>query len=261
MLDANAAMFFAGSPQVMRVPDWKTFDRPAFWNRLKQTDLTLENICIHAHYLINLANLTNAIVYQRSLRLLLEICAFAQAVKVKYIILHPGAALKSDRRLAMEQIAISLKHVLTQFPGLVICLETMSGKGSEIGRTFEELQFIIRQVNRPEQVEVCWDTCHLYSAGYDIKTKLDAVLTEFDAKIGLNKLRFIHLNDTFHPLNSRLDRHAKLGEGLLGTKPFARLIRHPQLANKVWILETPHQNNPGGYKSEIALLRSYYEEH
>lgn len=252
-------MFFAGSPQIMRVPDWRKLDRDAFWRLLKEHQIPLKNICIHAHYLINLANLTNAIVYQRSFHLLMQICLFATALKIKYIILHPGSALKSDRRLAMEQVANSLKKLLTQFPAITICLETMSGKGSEIGKTFEELAFIITKTNKSSQLQVCWDTCHLYASGYDIRNDLDTVLSEFDTKIGLEKLRFIHLNDTHHPFKSHLDRHAKLGDGYLGYPTFFNLINHKKLDSKVWILETPHQQNRDGYKKEIMSLKTHYE--
>ncbi len=258
-LDANASMFFAGSPQMMRVPDWKKMNRSTFWKLLQKHQISLENICIHAHYLINLANLTNAVTYQKSFRLLTEICHFAVALKIKYIILHPGSALKSDRRLAMEQVAYSLKKILDQFPTITICLETMSGKGSEVGKTFEELAFIMTKTNKLAQLQVCWDTCHLYAAGYDIKNDLDAVISEFEAIIGLKKLRFVHLNDSQHPLKSHRDRHAKLGEGYLKQQTFFKLINHDKLHDKVWILETPHQNNPTGYKEEIASLKVNYE--
>ncbi len=258
-LQANAMMFFAGSPQVMRVTDWRKLDRTTFWNNLTKNNINIENICIHAHYLINLANLSNLKVYQKSFDLLSKVCEFAQALKIRYIILHPGSALKHDRNLAMQQVANSLQKIIDLYPNIIICLETMSGKGSELGKNFDELKFLIQTIKRPKNIQVCWDTCHLFSAGYDIKNNLNQIITEFDTKIGLSKLRFIHLNDSKTAFNSRLDRHEKLGVGSLGEFTFKQLINHQQLKNKVWILETPHKQNFNGYKSEIAFLKQSYE--
>ena len=135
-----------------------------------------------------------------------------------------------------------------------ILLETMSGKGSEVGSTFEELQQIMENVHLKEKVGVCLDTCHVYSAGYDIVNKLDSVLEQFDNIIGLNKLKAIHLNDSKMPFDSRKDRHEQIGKGTIGLEAIVNIINHPKLKHLPFILETPNELN--GWKEEIALLKS-----
>ena len=256
-IGGNTMMFFAGSPQNWKVLDWKNLDRQSFWNGLTKRHWNLADVCIHAHYLINLGNLINPQVYRKSYQLLEQICAFAQGLQIRYIILHPGSALKQDRTRSLHQVGTSLNQILQKYPQVTICLETMSGKGSELGKTFAELKTIIDQITNPEQIMICWDTCHLYAAGYDIKQKLPQVVAEFDQVIGLDKLKFIHVNDTLHPFNSHLDRHANLGAGYLGWKTFFDLVDHPQLKTKVLILETPMRNDLTVYQKEIQRLKEH----
>ena len=132
----------------------------------------------------------------------------------------------------------------------------MSGSGTEIGSTFEELKTIMDQVHLNEKMGVCMDTCHVYSAGYDIKNDLDGVLSHFDKVIGLNRLKAIHLNDTKMPFNSHKDRHEKIGQGQLGLDAIVQIINHPALKDKLFLLETP--NELDGYKAEIDLLKAHY---
>ena len=139
-----------------------------------------------------------------------------------------------------------------------VLLETMAGKGSEIGRTFEEIREIIDGVELKDHIGVCLDTCHIFDGGYDIVNKLDEVLEEFDRVIGLEKLYAIHLNDSMNPLGSHKDRHAKIGEGNIGLEALTRVINHPKLRDLPFFLETP--NELEGYGKEIKLLRSLYEE-
>ena len=136
--------------------------------------------------------------------------------------------------------------------------ETMAGKGTEVGRTFEELAEIISRVERKDHVGVCLDTCHVYDGGYDIVNDLDGVLKRFDQIVGLEKLKAVHLNDDKNPLGSHKDRHGKIGEGTIGTEAFARIINHPAMRELPFFLETP--NELPGYKKEIALLRSLRQE-
>lgn len=172
---------------------------------------------------------------------------------------HPGAHLKQGAEAAIPLIADMVNFAMDQEKlNSTVLLETMAGKGSEVGRTFEELAEIISLVERKEHIGVCLDTCHVYDGGYDIVNDLDGVLAEFDRVIGLERLKAIHLNDDKNPLGSHKDRHEKIGEGSIGTEAFARIINHPSLRNLPFFLETP--NELAGYKKEIALLRSLRQE-
>lgn len=147
---------------------------------------------------------------------------------------------------------------LTEEQTTTVLLETMSGKGTEVGRSFEELRAILDRVERQEKMGVCLDTCHVWDGGYDIVNDLDGVLAEFDRIIGLERLKAIHLNDSLNDLDSHKDRHARIGEGKIGLEALVRVINHPALRELPFILETP--NDDAGYAAEIALLKSRYIE-
>ena len=166
---------------------------------------------------------------------------------------HPGSHVGQGTEAGIEFIAEALKKALRHNYPVTVLLETMAGKGSEIGGRFEELKAIMDAVGS-EHVGVCLDTCHVYDGGYDIVQNLDGVLEEFDSVIGLNKLRALHLNDSKNPFASHKDRHECLGDGNLGLDTFRNIVNHPALKDKPMILETP--NELPGYKQEIALLRS-----
>lgn len=165
---------------------------------------------------------------------------------------HPGSHVGQGAQAGIEQIAQALRQALRHDYPVTVLLETMAGKGSEIGGRFEELQAILDAVGSA-QVGVCLDTCHVYDGGYDLVSDLDGVLAEFDRVIGLNRLKALHLNDSKNPFGSHKDRHACLGEGSLGLETFRRIVNHPVLKDKPMILETP--NELPGYQKEIALLR------
>lgn len=173
---------------------------------------------------------------------------------------HPGSHVGQGTEVAIEQIVEILDEVMPEAKHTTVLLETMSGKGSEVGSTFEELAEIIAKtrINQPEKLGVCLDTCHVYSAGYDIINKLDEVLEHFDKVIGLNRLHAIHLNDSMTEFNSHKDRHEKIGEGSLGLEGIIRFINHPALKGVPINLETP--NELPGYAEEIDLLRKNYKE-
>ena len=166
---------------------------------------------------------------------------------------HPGSHVGQGVETAIKLISRQLNEILKKKQRTVVLLETMSGKGTEVGKTFQELAEIISQTELKEYLGVCLDTCHVYSAGYDIVGDLDGVLKEFDRIIGIEKLKAIHLNDSMTPFASKKDRHAKIGEGSLGIEAFRGIINHPWLKNLPFILETPNDN--AGYANEIALLK------
>lgn len=173
-----------------------------------------------------------------------------------YYNLHPGSHVGQGTEEGSRLIAEMLNTFLTPEQTTTILLETMAGKGSEIGGRFEELQRIIEQVELPEKVGICLDTCHVWDAGYDIVENLGGVLEEFEQILGLSKLKAIHINDSMNPRGSHKDRHARIGEGAIGFEAFERIINHPSLRELPFILETP--NDDEGWIKEIAMLRAHY---
>lgn len=174
-----------------------------------------------------------------------------------YYNFHPGSHTGQGTEKGIELITKLLNEVLTEDMNTVVLLESMSGKGSEIGGTFEELAEIIRRVELKDKIGVCLDSCHISDGGYDIKTNLDGVIEEFDKVVGLKYLKAMHLNDSLNPLGAHKDRHAKIGEGYLGTETFEKIVNHEKLKDLPFILETP--NELEGYAAEIATLRSLYK--
>jgi apurinic endonuclease (APN1) len=169
---------------------------------------------------------------------------------------HPGSHVKQGAERGIELITKMLNEILDPALSTVVLLETMAGKGSEIGRNFEELRAIIDGTQYDDMLGVCLDTCHVFDGGYDIRDDLDSVIKEFDRVIGLERLKAVHLNDSRNTLGSHKDRHEKIGDGNLGLDAFKNVINHPALKNLPFYLETP--NDLEGYKNEIALLRSFY---
>ena len=174
-----------------------------------------------------------------------------------YYNFHPGSHVGQGAETGIAKIAEILNEVLTKEQSTTVLLETMSGKGSEVGRNFQELRQIIDQVELKEKLGVCLDTCHVWDGGYDIANHLDEVLAEFDRVIGLNRLRAIHLNDSLNPLGAHKDRHARIGEGCIGQEALIRVVQHPALKDLPFYLETP--NELDGYAKEIALMREQAE--
>lgn len=174
-----------------------------------------------------------------------------------YYNFHPGSHTGQGTEKGIELITNLLNEVLTEDMNTVVLLESMAGKGSEIGGTFEELAEIIRRVELKDKIGVCLDSCHISDGGYDIKANLDGVIEEFDKIVGLKYLKAMHLNDSLNPLGAHKDRHAKIGEGYLGTETFEKIINHEKLKDLPFILETP--NELEGYAAEIATLRNLYK--
>lgn len=171
--------------------------------------------------------------------------------------LHPGSHVGQGVSAGIDRIAETLNAAMQDGLHTTVLLETMAGKGSEIGSTFEELRAIIDRITQNEHVGICLDTCHVSDAGYDIISDLDGVLTQFDKAIGLSRLRAIHLNDSMNPPGSRKDRHQKIGQGAIGADAFRRIVSHPALKALPFLLETP--NDLSGYATEIRLLREWAE--
>ena len=172
-----------------------------------------------------------------------------------YYNFHPGSHVGQGADKGIELIADALNGVLKPEQNTIVLLETMAGKGSEVGRSFEELRAIIDRVDVPEKLGVCFDTCHVWDGGYDIENDLDGVLKSFDEIIGLDRLYAVHFNDSMNDRDTHKDRHNKIGEGHIGAETLKNVVQHPLLQNKPFILETPNEDE--GYKKEIALIREW----
>ncbi len=207
----------------------------------------------HAPYTLNPASARSE-VRELARQVLADDLGRLEKIPGSFYNLHPGSHGGQGISRGIDLIAQLLNELLHEDQTSLVLLETMAGRGSEVGASFFELAAILGKLARPEQVAVCFDTCHTYAAGYDIVNDLDGVLTEFDRLIGLAKLGAVHLNDSLQPLGSKKDRHAKLGQGQLGLAAIKRIINHPQLRHLPFYLETP--NDLAGYAAEIELLRS-----
>ena len=252
-MTANTCQFFTRNPRGGQAKELNLNDIEAFLNLMKEN--AVEKILAHASYTINpCSDKEETRIF--ALETMTDDLNRLAALNGQYYNFHPGCHVGQGIETGLTQIVSLINHLLSTQTNTTVLLETMSGKGSEIGSTFDEIAAIINRSNDAEKLGVCMDTCHIYSAGYDIVHHLDDVLEEFDQKIGLKRLKMIHLNDSLTPFNSHKDRHAKIGAGSIGTEAIIRLINHPLLKNLPFILETPNMFE--GYKAEIALLRANY---
>lgn len=249
-LGGNTFQYFSRNPQGGKARSWDQQDFLNFINYSK--DVGIEVLLCHAPYTLNACSMNAStrefarMVFKSDLEMLEH---FPNALYN----FHPGSHTGQGVDVGIEQIVEILNETLYPEMKTTVLLECMSGKGSEIGRSFEEIAEIIEGVKLKEKLGVCLDTCHVYSAGYDIVTKLDEVLDEFDALIGLEKLKAIHLNDSMMPFGSNKDRHARIGEGTIGEEAIIRIINHPKLKGLPFYLETPNEDE--GYAREIKLLK------
>ncbi len=254
--DANAMMIYTGAPQnTSRKPIDQLFIKEAH-ELLKESKIDLENIVVHAPYIINLGNTIKPETYEIAVEFLKKEIQRTEAVGSKYIVLHPGAHVKEGAQVGLDSIVKGLNEVLLADQSVIVCLETMAGKGTECGRSFEELKYIIDNVRLSDKLGVCLDTCHIHDAGYNLKN-IDDVLDQFDDLIGLDKLKVLHINDSKNERGASKDRHANLGYGYIGFDILNQIVHHPRLDNIVKILETPYINKLyPPYKKEIAMLRA-----
>ena len=250
---ANTFMFYTGAPQNTNrsvIEDSLTMEA---YKLMKENNIALEKVIVHAPYIVNLANFNN---FDFSVSFLINEVERCSTLGIKYLVLHPGSAVNCSREEAINNISKGLNLILDNDYNVTILLETMAGKGTEIGRSFEELKEILDGVKLDNKMGVCMDTCHIYDGGYDIVNDLDGVLDEFDRIIGLDRLKAIHMNDSKNPFASHKDRHEKIGEGSIGFDTMVKIINHPKLQGIPILLETP--NELDGYKKEIQILRKSY---
>lgn len=254
-LGGNTFQFFTRNPRGGAAKDIDEKDVEAFKKFADENGI--EVILAHAPYTLNACSADESI-RDFAKRTFADDLARMEYVPGNLYNFHPGSHVKQGVEIGIDYITQMLNEVLKPEQTTKVLLETMAGKGSEIGRSFEELRAIIDRVELNDHLGVCLDTCHVYDAGYDIVNDLDGVLKQFDEIIGIDRLYAIHINDSKNPFESHKDRHEKIGEGSIGTEAFERIINHPMLADKPFFLETP--NELDGYAKEIALLKSLRRE-
>ena len=253
-IGANAFQFFTRNPRGGAAKPLDLNDINAFNEYRKENSII--SVLAHAPYTMNACAKDEGLREFAKNTMLDDIMRLDNIEGAMYNF-HPGSHVSQGAEVGIDYISSMLNEVITEDQKTIILLETMSGKGSEVGRNFEEIKAIIDKVNLNDKLGVCLDTCHVYDGGYDIVNNLDGVLAEFDRIIGLNRLKAIHLNDTKNPFESHKDRHEKIGDGFLGIDAITRIINHEELKDLPFFLETP--NDIDGYEREIALLKTLYK--
>ena len=257
---ANTFMFYTGAPQNTNrsvIEDSLTMEA---YKLMKENNIDLEKVIVHAPYIVNLANFNN---FDFSVSFLINEVERCSTLGIKYLVLHPGSAVNCSREEAINNISKGLNLILDNDYNVTILLETMAGKGNEMGKTFEELKAIIDKVKFQDKIGVCIDTCHLNDAGYDM-SKFDIVLDNFDKVIGINKIGCIHVNDSKNEISSHKDRHENIGFGTIGFDNLIKIIYNERLESIPKILETPYVTKDDNskekvyppYKYEIEMIRN-----
>lgn len=258
---ADTFMFYTGAPQNTRRKEIAELNIDAAWEYLSTHNI--DDIIVHAPYIINLGNAVKPETFELAVTFLAKEIERSEACKSRTLILHPGAHVGEGADTGIRQIVKGLNEVLTKDTNLNIALETMAGKGSEIGRNFEELARIYDGVTYNEKLRVCFDTCHTHDSGYDIIHDFDGVIDQFDRILGKDQIAVFHINDSKNISGAAKDRHANLGFGEIGFDAISYIVHHPDFKHIPKILETPYIPSPtkdkksyAPYKYEIAMLRS-----
>jgi deoxyribonuclease IV len=253
---ANTMMIYTGAPQNSLRKPTEIMHIQAAHELMAQHHMPLDKVIVHAPYIINLGNTFKPDTATIGVTFLIRELSRVQAMGFSTLVLHPGAHVGAGTDLALASISERLNQVFAEETSSVkIALETMSGKGSEVGITFEEIRYLIDHSQQPNRLGVCLDTCHIHDAGYDVKD-IDKVLTEFDRIIGLDRLLVIHINDSKNPRGAKKDRHENLGYGTIGFETLLQYVHHPKLAHVPKILETPWIGEKTPYQKEIAMLKT-----
>ncbi|MEI3377414.1 MAG: deoxyribonuclease IV [Coriobacteriales bacterium] len=258
---ANALMVYTGAPQNTRRKPIDELNIDAGLEYAKQAGIC--EVVVHAPYIINLANSAKPETFELGVDFLARELERSAALGSKVLVLHPGSHVGAGAEAGIGKLVEGLDEVLAQDEsGVFVTLETMAGKGGEIGRDFEEIATIYERVQKPERLRVCFDTCHVNDAGYDLVDDYEGTLARFDELVGLDQIAVIHVNDSMNPRGAHKDRHANIGEGSIGFEPLHRIVHDERFAAIPKILETPWRCEEGStkktlppYKEEIALLR------
>lgn len=258
---ADTFMFYTGAPQNTRRKDISELNIDAAWDYMEKHGI--RDIIVHAPYIINLGNSIKPETFKLAVDFLAMELERSAACKSRLIILHPGAHVGAGADTGIRQVVKGLNEVLTRDTSLYIALETMAGKGSELGRDFEELARIYDGVTCNDKLRVCFDTCHTHDSGYDIVHDFDGVIQQFDRILGKDQIAVFHINDSKNVMGAAKDRHANLGFGEIGFDALSHIVHHPDFENIPKILETPFIPSPvdpkksyAPYKHEIEMLRN-----
>ena len=254
-MGADTMQIFSRNPRGSSYKDY-TKEEISRFQKIREEN-GMKTVLAHAPYTMNLASAKEE-VYEFANTVIREDVARMDALGIENIVFHPGSHTGIGEEAGITNIIRGLDQAITGTENIKVLLETMSGKGTEIGYRFEQLKQIRDGVQHPERIGICLDTCHVFAAGYDIVHDLDGVLDEFDRILGLELLRTIHLNDSLMPFGSRKDRHAVIGEGEIGLEALLNVLRHPKLKDLPFYLETPLDD--AGHKEEIARLKEYLGE-
>ena len=258
--NANTFMIYTGAPQNTRRRAIDTLKIDEAKALMAEHGLDMKNTVIHAPYIVNLGNTFKPDNFEFAVEFMTEEIRRADAIGAAQMTMHPGAHVGAGPEAAIDKIAEGLNRILTKEQNVQIALETMAGKGTEIGRSFEELAQIIERVDLDEKLSVTLDTCHIHDAGYPVRDDFDFVLEEFDRIIGLDRLKVIHVNDSKNPQGASKDRHENIGFGEIGFDALNAIVHHPKLAHLPKILETPFvgedkKNKKAPYLYEIDMLK------
>lgn len=258
---ADTFMIYTGAPQNTRRKELSELNIDTAQTLMKEKGI--QEFIVHAPYIINLANTVKPETYELAVRFLRLELTRASAMGSHILVVHPGAHVGAGTDAGIASIVKGLNEVLTDDSDCLIALETMAGKGSEIGRTFEELAQIYDGVTKKDRLRVCFDTCHTHDSGYDITDDLEGVLNDFHRILGKDQIAVFHINDSKNPRGSRKDRHENIGNGCIGFDALHRIVHHPDFLNIPKILETPWvpidgdpKNTRAPYREEIAGLRA-----
>lgn len=254
--NANAFMFYTGAPQnTIRKPLDELRIKEGI-ELLKQHNFDFTKLVVHAPYIVNPANTIKEGIEEFNINIILNEIKRSEAFNASILVLHPGAHVGMGNITGLNEVIKVLNAIIDSHESNVkIALETMAGKGSEVGISFEELKYIINGINNKNRIGVCLDTCHINDAGYNVDN-VDDIITKFDEIIGLKYLSVLHINDSKNPKGAHKDRHENIGYGTLGFDTLRKYIIHPKLKNVPKILETPYYNDNPVYKIEIEMLRS-----
>ena len=261
--NANAFMFYTGAPQnTLRKPIDSNLTLRAL-KLMKENNIDIKDVICHAPYIVNLANRSDASKWDFSINFLKNEINRCEEIGVRYIVVHPGSAVGISREEGLNNIVEALNIIITQEDECMILLETMAGKGNELGRSLEEIKYMINNINLKDKIGVCIDTCHLNDAGYDM-SDFDGYLDKFDNLIGLDKIKCIHLNDSKNDLESHKDRHANLGYGTIGFENMIKIIYNEKVKDIPKILETPYvgktledkSRDYPPYRFEIEMIKN-----
>lgn len=252
---ANALMIYTGPPQNTRRKPVSEMKVKEAHVRMKESGIDDRSLIVHAPYIINLANVVKPETFTLGVDFLKQEIERVKAIHATTLVLHPGSHVQAGEEAGLMKIVSGLDAAMENIGDVNIALETMSGKGSELGYRLEQLRYILDHAQYGDHLKICLDTCHMHDAGYDV-SQFDSLLEEFDRIIGLSRLACLHINDSKNERGAKKDRHANIGMGAIGFSALHTIVHHPQLENVVKILETPYVEDHPPYRYEIAMLKS-----